>query len=332
MLVVDDEAGSRESLRMALEPLHEVVTAANGQEALLLLEGRPVDAVTLDLRLSGPGPSGEALLAELRRRLPELGVVVVTGRASVASAALAVRAGASDYLEKPFDVAEVRDAVARALARRATSDPGRFLAVLAAAIEAQHPFLAGHAQRTALYGELLARRIGLGPMECEHVRVACLLHDVGKIGVPTELLLRENALADAERARIEEHAEIGARLLAPLALAPAVGDAVLHHHERWDGAGYPGGLSGEEIPVTARILALADAWDAMRSDRPYRRGLPPARVRGEIGRCAGKQFDPVLAKELLAVFETAEVEPEWIADALEAGSAARASDRGPSRW
>ncbi len=318
-------------MRLSLEPLHRVVGVARVGEALERLAREPVDVVTLDLPPAGAG--GEALLLELSQHHPGVGLVIVTGRPSVASAALALRAGASDYLEKPFDVAEVRGAVARALGRREPTGINGFLAVLAATIEAQHPFLAGHARRTALYGDLLARRLGLPEAECEHVRIACLLHDVGKIGVPTELLLRANALSAQERSRIEEHSEIGARLLAPLGLAPAVTGAVRHHHERWDGAGYPGGLAEEAIPVTARIVALADAFDAMSSDRPYRRGLPPARVRREIARCAGTQFDPVLAKEFLAVFETAEVEPGLIADALAVASGPPARrGSGESRW
>jgi len=330
VLVVDAEAGARESLRMLLEPLHAVTTATTAPEAREQIARGSVDIVTLELRL--PGAGGEDLLVELHERHPEIGVVVITGRASVASAALAVRAGAIDYLEKPFDVAEVRCAVVRGLARRTAADPTGFLAVLAATIEAQHPFLAGHAQRTALYADLLAERLGLPTEEREQVRVAALLHDVGKIGVPTWLLMRPQALTGAERARIEQHSEIGARLVAPMGLAPAVVGAVRHHHERWDGGGYPGGLAAEAIPVTARIVALADAWDAMSSDRPYRRGLAPERVRAEVERCAGSQFDPVLAKEFVALFEAAEVEPELLADVLATAGPGASARSGVQRW
>jgi putative nucleotidyltransferase with HDIG domain len=330
VLVVDGEAGGRESLRMLLEPLYAVAMAATAAEAREQIAAGSVDIVTLELRL--PGAPGEDLLVELRERHPEIGVVVITSRASVASATLALRAGAIDYLEKPFDVAAVRCAVARGLARRTTPDPDAFLAVLAATIEAQHPFLAGHAQRTALYADLLAERLLLPAEEREHVRLAALLHDVGKIGVPTRLLMRAQALTGAERARIEQHSEIGARLVAPLGLAPAVAAAVRHHHERWGGGGYPCGLAGEAIPVTARIVALADAWDAMSSDRPYRRGLAPERVRAEIERCAGSQFDPLLAKEFLALFEASEVEPELLADALTAAGLGAWPRGGVNRW
>ncbi len=319
VLVLDDEPAAREALRLALEPRHRVRVAASGAEALAALDAEPADVLVLDLAL--PDGRGEELLARLRREGSELAVVVVTGRGSERSAARALREGACDYLEKPFDVAALRAAVERALvARRAGGhgDPGAFLAVLSASIEAQHPFLAGHSRRTALYAELLAEHLGGSRELQEHVRIAGLAHDVGKLGMPSDLLGRPGSLQGAQRERMERHPKVGARLLAPLRLDPAVAAAVRHHHERWDGGGYPAGLAGEAIPLTARIVALADAWDAMSCDRPYRAALPPGEARREIARCAGRQLDPLLAKEFLALLESAVVEPETLARAVAA--------------
>ncbi len=313
VLVIDAEKGSREALRLALMGEHPVWTAADAPRARMQLAARSPEVAILDPALAG----GEALLAELRAEHPQTALILVTGRASLAGATRALRHDAVDYLAKPWDLVELRAAMTRALARR-RPDRARLLELLTATVEAQHPSFAGHARRTAVVAGLLAERLGLRVQESEHVRLAALLHDVGKVGVPGELLLRPGALAPDERARVDEHAAIGARLVAPLGLDPAVGDAVRHHHERWDGAGHPGGLAGEAIPLTARILALADAFDAMSSDRPYRRALAPDRVRIEIERCAGSQFDPALAKEFLWMLEATLTAPELLADAVAA--------------
>jgi putative nucleotidyltransferase with HDIG domain len=181
-----------------------------------------------------------------------------------------------------------------------------FLEVLAETVESQAGFMRGHARRTAFYAGLLAERVSLSAEQQRHVRLAAFLHDIGKIGVSTELLLRPGALDPRERALVERHPEIGARLLEPLGMAAEVSGAIRHHHEWWDGRGYGDGLYGEQIPLVARIVAIADAYDAMTSERPYRRALAPEVVRKELDRYAGVQFDPILAKEFLVLVDTSE--------------------------
>ncbi len=164
-----------------------------------------------------------------------------------------------------------------------------------------------------------AERLSLIAEDLESIRLAAFLHDLGKVGVPTDLLLRAGALAPKERAVVEQHPEIGARLLEPLASPAAISSAIRHHHEWWDGTGYPAGLSGEEIPLAARVIAVADAFDAMSSDRPYRRALDREDVIPEILRFSGVQFDPDIAREFVAILETGvcEVDPELLADAVQ---------------
>jgi len=366
ILVIDDERGPRESLRMILQPSYEVHTACDGSEALEMLRTSAIDLVTLDLNM--PGIQGEELMRTVRREFPEVEVVIITGHGSLENATEALRYGVGDYLQKPFDVVQVTAAVFRALSRRrgrrrlvrffdslgelvghdehvqsvldlTASNPrvGRrvgellgelalpsdgetaprtleFLEVLADTVESQSGFLRGHARRTSFYAGLLADRLCLSSRELERTRLAGFLHDIGKIGVPTELLLRPGALTPTERQVMERHPELGARLVEPLGIDTQIIAAIRHHHEWWDGRGYGDGLYAEQIPLTARIVAVADAFDAMTCDRPYRAALPMPIVRDELERYAGVQFDPSLAKEFLLLLDTADVDLQLLAE------------------
>jgi putative nucleotidyltransferase with HDIG domain len=358
VLVVDDERGPRESLRMILEPVCEVTQARSGYDALEILRTENIDLMTLDLNM--PGMQGEAVMRTVRDEFPGIEIIVITGAGSVESAAESLRAGICDYLTKPFDVVQVSAAVARALSRRNARDRltgflaalgsacgrdreaeelladvqrsqkmrGRltglfdghtagapsdvdsslnqtlqFLEVLAETIETKDAFMRGHARRVSLYSALLADRLNLSARDHELVRIAGFLHDLGKVGIPTDLLLHPGALEPCQRVLVEEHTEIGARLLAPLDIPESVAQAIRHHHEWWDGTGYADGLAGEEIPLASRIIAIADAFDAMYCSRPYREALPRDVLIAEFKRFSGSQFDPALAKEFLGLIE-----------------------------
>jgi len=358
ILIVDDERGPRDSLRMILSPAFRVLTAGTGAEALAALRAETVDVVTIDLNM--PGMSGRELMRRMNSEFPHVEIIVVTGCGTLESATEAVRYGICDYLQKPFDVVQVGGAVSRAISRRkartglvsfleelghvvgrdrdATAILGEvqrsqklrgqlaglfgeragrdgagaeaeklrtveFLEVLAETIETKDRFMRGHARRVAFYAGLLGDRLGISVQEQEHLRLAAFLHDLGKVGVPTDLLLREGALDPSERRVVEQHPVIGARLVQPLALPSDIAVAIRHHHEWWDGTGYPDGLSGEDIPLPARIVSVADAFDAMSCDRPYRQALRRDVVIHELQRFAGVQFDPIVAKEFLAILE-----------------------------
>jgi putative nucleotidyltransferase with HDIG domain len=205
--------------------------------------------------------------------------------------------------------------------RRAPDEPPQtlaFLEALADTIEIRDPHLSGHARRVAYYATLLAERVQLSTADPSQLRISALLHDIGKLGVPTELLSRETALLPAEREVIEQHSEIGSRLLEPLDLPSAVVTAVHHHHEWWDGTGYPDGLAGEQIPRDSRIIAIADAFDTMSNGRGYRAALDHDAIEREFERFAGIQFDPDLVKEFLAILESGEweLDADLVADVI----------------
>jgi putative two-component system response regulator len=181
------------------------------------------------------------------------------------------------------------------------------LDTLTRALDAQDPDAAEHASRVASLAEIVARRLGWREPALEPLRLGGSLHDLGKLAVPRQLLLKRTALTTAELARIREHPAAGARLLAPITPVRPALPYVLFHHERWDGAGYPTGRSGARIPIGARVLAVVDAFDAMTSDRPYRRALPVEAAIDEVDRCAGGQFDPVVARVFVGAWMDGEI-------------------------
>ena len=186
---------------------------------------------------------------------------------------------------------------------------------LARAIEARDPYSSGHAARVTAIAEVVAARLGWDEEQIDVLRIGAALHDIGKLAVPDTVLRKPGPLSDEELDHVRAHPEEGARMLGLVGTLRAAVPCVLHHHERWDGSGYPAGSSGPEIPAGARVLAVADAFDAMTSDRPYRPALTGAFAVAELERCAGTQFDP----EVVAVFAEA-----WRQGALEVPTDMRA--------
>jgi HD-GYP domain-containing protein (c-di-GMP phosphodiesterase class II) len=183
------------------------------------------------------------------------------------------------------------------------------LATLFQAIEARDPYTRGHSARVTAFAEAIAVRLGWNESELDLLRLAGRLHDVGKLGIAPEILRKPGPLDARERAEIELHPELGARLVTASGIMGGAVSFVLHHHERWDGGGYPHGRTQTTIPSGARILAVADAFDAMTSLRPYRRPLSHAAALAEIAACIGSQFDPEIASAFIEAIETGELAP-----------------------
>lgn len=334
VLVVDDEKDCGYALADALTAKgFRPEVAESGQQALDVLESQrsTYGLVYSDMRM--PGLSGIELVQNVAGLDPTIVSVLLTGHADPKSAVAAMRAGAFDFLYKPFTMSELEISLARATERRRlllqheqdraqlrslldTSEAEKKLLVArhadelqsmfvssirahARSIEAKDSYTAGHCDRVERYAEIIARdHGGFDEKWIFNLRVGAILHDIGKIGIRGAILCKPDALNDYESDEIRAHPVIGARIVRTLYgfdLEPIV----RHHHERFDGKGYPSGLKGEAIPLESRIILIADTFDAMTSDRPYRRSMSTAMALGELEKNAGTQFDPHLVSAVI---------------------------------
>ncbi|HEY2326617.1 MAG TPA: HD domain-containing phosphohydrolase [Gaiellaceae bacterium] len=316
VLLIDDEDVVRGLMAEILESAgHDVTTAVTAENALELLDAN----VTFDLVVSDvmmPGLSGLDLLENVRGRQASLPVVLVTGAGTYDTLSEALTRGAAGLVTKPFTHAELKDAAKHAIERASRSREElrerelvpTLASALANAIEARDSYLHGHCERLEAVAARLAELLGLSDGEIETVRLGAILHDVGKIGIPDRVLLKPGPLDDEERAIVETHTLIGDKLLEPLVLLEAARPIVRHHHERWDGLGYPDRLTAEEIPVAARIVAVADSIEAMTSRQLYRTPRTCAEVIVELRACSGKQWDPRVVELALQLIESGELD------------------------
>jgi len=320
-LVVDDEPSMRDALRSILEKSGcECVTAASGSEALDFLEMAEVPVVLTDIRM--PQMDGVTLLGEIRERWPDIAVVVVTAVTEVEVAVACLRMGALDYVTKPFELQEVRVRVEQALDKRRLIRENRMyqehldvqarrieelflegVQALVEALEARDAYTRGHSTRVSAYASRIAVKLGMSVEEVQLTELAAELHDVGKIGVRESVLLKPARLDADEYDHLIQHMSIGARILDPLLKhAPQVIDVVRSHHERLDGKGRPDALTAESIPLLARVVSLADAFDAMTSAKPYRAAMPLQAALDEIERGKGTHFDPDVVKAFYGAY------------------------------
>jgi putative two-component system response regulator len=279
ILVVDDNAQNVELLTALMQVEgYEVVSVVDGLEALAQVATSPPDLILLDIMM--PKLDGYAVCRRLKQEAPTrlIPVVLLTALGAEEARIRGIEAGADDFITKPFSRTELKARVRSLLKLKTFTDElehaEAMLLALGRTVEAKDPYTQGHCERLAAYSVVLGRELGLPPEELTALDRSGFLHDLGKIGIPDTILLKPGSLSEAEWAIMREHTVIGERICLPLRSLQRVLPIIRHHHERWDGSGYPDGLKGEAIPLTARILQVVDIFDALRTERPYKPALP----------------------------------------------------------
>jgi len=326
VLIVDDDRMNLKFAEHMLSSTYNVVMASSHEEALDYLSKELPALALLDVHM--PGMNGFELLAEIRKikHCNDLPVVFLTADSDRETEVRVFREGGLDYIQKPLVPEVVLERIKRILSLRKLQvnleseverrteeleESRRKLQILslqvvrtlASAIDAKDRYTNGHSSRVAKYSKEIARRAGKPVEFQDEIYFIALLHDIGKIGIPDNILNKNSKLTDEEYETIKQHPSIGVEILKNITEMPKIEIGAHYHHERFDGKGYPEGLAGYDIPEIGRIIAVADAYDAMTSRRSYRSGLPQETVRSEIVRGRGLQFDPDFADIMLQMID-----------------------------
>ena len=322
IMLVDDDEINRKAVTVMLREEYEIIPAASGREALTLLQREIPALILLDVHM--PDMDGHDVIHRLKENpdYADIPIIFLTSDADESTEIKGFSEGAIDFIRKPFrkDVAiqrirrilelsylqnhlkqEVEKQTDVAEKRRQSVErmSMQMVQALVNTIDAKDSYTNGHSTRVAKYAVMLAERLGYSGEKLEHLQYTALLHDIGKIGVPKEIINKPTRLTDEEYEIIKTHPVIGSKILQEISEIPDIAIGARWHHERFDGKGYPDGLQGYEIPETARIIGVADAYDAMTSNRSYRNYLPQEKVRDEIEKGKGTQFDPQIAELML---------------------------------
>jgi response regulator RpfG family c-di-GMP phosphodiesterase len=363
LLIADDDAAVRSVLREFLSAEYECESVGSAEEALSLLDGGDFQLIVSDISMRGM--TGIEMIPRVLERSPDTLIIMVSGSQDVESAIGAMRAGAFDYVLKPFDLELVEVAVRRALehqrlleskrsyetylermiTRRTAELDGALqslegayratLKALVTALETRDSETHGHSERVVAFSLRLGRELGLSEEELTALEFGSLLHDIGKIGVPDAVLRKPAPLTEPEWYEMRKHPLHGEQILGGIEFLGRASRVVAQHHERWDGSGYPVGLRGEQIDLNARVFAVADAFDAITSDRVYRVGKSYESAARELDEWAGRQFDPVVVEAFRRVppeeWEALRRKPSRAARGTAAANGANARRRFPSR-
>lgn len=327
ILVVDDDTSN---LRMASRILStekmRVSCLKSGEDAVKFLQENRPDLILLDIHM--PGMDGFETIAAVRENkvTTDIPVIFLTADDDSETETRGLKAGAMDFIKKPFvpevlllrvrhtiDLIRLQTDLSREVEKKTQEVmvqhekleriSMQIVTALSGAIDAKDTYTNGHSTRVADYSARIARRAGLSKEAQDDIYMMGLLHDVGKIGMPDAIINKPAKLTEEEYAVIKNHPVMGARILKNITEFPKLITGARWHHERYDGKGYPDGISGEDIPLEARIIAIADAYDAMSSRRSYRGVLPQEKVRAEVEKGKGTQFDPVFAEIMLAMID-----------------------------
>jgi putative two-component system response regulator len=313
-MLVDDDPVNLCLLESLFRQDYEVLTATSGEAALRVLAQHDVALFITEQRM--PDMTGIELLKRTASMRPHMVRIILTGHTDAEAVVEAINFGeVYRYVTKPWDNEDLQMTVARALqhyeviklryeveeankrlSQRLHAATRGVVRAIADTLEAKDHYVSGHARRVSGYSVAVGRRLRLSGQTLEQLSLAALMHDVGKIGTPDAILLKPNALTEEERATVRLHSERGARLLAGIPDMEDIAAAVRHHHEDYDGTGYPDGLAGEQIPLASRVIRVTDAYDAMTSPRPFRNALSHEAAVGELVNEAGRQFDPEVVR------------------------------------
>jgi response regulator RpfG family c-di-GMP phosphodiesterase len=337
LLIVDDDYDTCDMICQFLSQDYQCDAAYNGEQALIKIRVKVYAVVLADLMM--PKVDGYAVVSNTAVISPTTPVIVVSAIAEVQSAIRAMKMGAFDYIIKPFDPEQIEVSVKRALshhilARTAHESETQLarhaaelervnralskalgeldsayratISALAATLESRNFETRSHSDRVVEYSLRLGRELGLGEEEMRALKLGALFHDIGKIGVEDKILFKKDSLTNEEWQVMKTHVHMGERIISEMPLLHSALPVVTQHHERWDGTGYPAGLSGEQIDIKARIFSVADAIDAITSDRPYDAARTIEEVSKELTKGAGKQFDP----EVIEAFRRVPLD-EW---------------------
>ncbi len=317
ILVVDDEPANLRLLKRVLSENYEVLSAQSGAEAMELLKQHEISLIITDQRM--PQMSGVQLLEQSLSLRPDAIKILLTGYTDVEALIDAINSGnVYKYVPKPWDADELRLTVRRALETYELRKQNEILVkelqeafvqledlamgtikALADALDAKCDYTAGHSLRVSRYAVTIGKELGMSDQELKDLELAGILHDIGKIGVPESILWKPAKLTPEETAIMGQHPVRSAQIIGDISVLSRARKWVLHHHEWVDGSGYPDHLVGENIPLGSRIILVADAYDAMTTDRPYRKSLGHQRAVEELKKLKGKQFDPQCVDALL---------------------------------
>jgi putative two-component system response regulator len=322
ILLVDDEEAIRCILNKGLAMRGYICDEAeDAEQALAKLEYNPPDLIILDINM--PGKMGSEVLPDITARFPETAVIMASGITDAKIIAQCIKDGAQDYISKPFSFEQVLQSVNIALDKRRLEleiqhyfqdmrqeskkqpiEPRKLflgaIETLVNTLESGDRYTKGHSQEVAEIALVIGQQLGLSSEEMENLRWAALLHDVGKIAVDPNILNKPSELTSSEYRHIMTHAVVGPSLVRPFVNDQVV-EIISHHHDHYDGSGLDQSTCGENIPLGARIVAVADAYQAMTSDRPYRRALSKLDALEELLWCSGSQFDPAIANILINI-------------------------------
>ena len=314
ILLVDDEENNLQFLKRTLRSKYYILTAQNGHEALDIIEqhSKEISLVVSDQRM--PEMQGTEFMKILSEKYPDIVKILLTGFSDTDTIVDAINdCHLYQYILKPVDPETLTVAVDSGIEKfdltnnkmSALSDLKELfyktIKSISSALDAKDPYTHGHSQRVTLYSLILAKELGLPASQMEAIEIASLLHDIGKISIPESILCKPGKLTDEEFVIMKQHPERGAQMVLKISKLKTISDWLKNHHEKWNGTGYPSRLKGEEIPLVARIIAIADTYDAMTSTRSYRVALTHEVAIEEIQRCAGTQFDPELASKFVEI-------------------------------